>query len=124
LDKGSAASLADALERMMKQMRKNPINVISPTREQPKEKPKEEPKKEDKEKPGKGERKTDRGRRDRTGDAAAVEQVSFKVPARRTVEVVRTRRGDDEKKDDEEPPKKRELPGSADKPVTITAFGN
>src|SRR5262249_43943980 len=53
--KTSAASLADALESMLKQMRKNPVNVISPTREPPKE---EKPKPEEKEKPDK-EKKSD-----------------------------------------------------------------
>src|SRR5262249_40036052 len=75
LDKGSAASLADALERMMKQMRKNPVNVISPSREQIKP---EKPKPEEKEKPDKeksNDKKTETRRRERTPVDAKVEKL-------------------------------------------------
>jgi len=53
IDKGSASNLAEALERMLKQTRKNPVTVISPTRRpgggipRPKPPEKEEKKKDD-----------------------------------------------------------------------------
>ncbi|MBI1918167.1 MAG: hypothetical protein HYS12_26040, partial [Planctomycetes bacterium] len=112
LDQGSAASLADALERMLKQMRKNPVNVISPSREPPKEeppKPKEEKPKSDKDKKP-DERKT-----------SLDNQTDLDASQRRPGEMFVAQLTDPKKDGDED--KRKDLPGT-DKPVNITAFGN
>jgi type II secretion system protein D len=128
LGQGSAATLAEALERLLPQMRKNPVRVITPTGEERRPEPiKEKPRPEEKEKPkdgasGKGEAS---GGLEPPGNGAA----SLAVPAGGARppagEVVA--QGDDKQLADpqeKKEPARNDRPGRADAPVTITAFGN
>jgi type II secretion system protein D len=95
LKEGSAATMAEALQRMLSEMRKNPVKVITPGGESPKpEPPKEKPK---------------------GGDSKLLNPKvdQFLVLA-----------DDKQIVDPQKDKAKDERPGSADKPITITAFGN
>jgi len=96
LDKGSAATLADALQRLMQQLRQNPVNVIVPGGEQPKA-PKPE------QKPERPSRPTDRGVRGIEGDTLPIAQQLV---------------------DPQSPPAQKPANPSKAPPINIMPFGN
>jgi len=109
INQGSASTAAEAVERMFKQMRKNPVNVISPSRRPEDSLPKRD-RDRDEEKPLK---KTGL---DRYRDVEMVAYTDEKPEKKTDFKELKDR--DTEKKDP------KDLPGSTDMPVTISAFGN
>jgi type II secretion system protein D len=100
LDKGSAAALADALQKLLPDLRKNPVKVIHPGRHEEDKKP---------QKPKEKSPKLDTSvQRPGTPEGQFVAQIV------------------DPQKDKQENGKKDgdNRPGRADMPITITAFGN
>ena len=102
LDKGSAATLAEALGRLLPQMRQNPVNVIIPGREQ---KPSRPVRPRPSRPTGGVESRSDGG----------IEQFPPLVPARADADQLVDPKNDNQKND---------KPGKKNAPVTISAFGN
>ncbi|HEV3262770.1 MAG TPA: secretin N-terminal domain-containing protein, partial [Gemmataceae bacterium] len=102
LDKGSAATLAEALGRLLPQMRQNPVNVIIPGRERKSSSPARPRPTRD------GANLESRGRR-------GTLEFEPLVPVRAAADQLVDPRADKQKND---------KPGKKNAPVTITAFGN
>jgi type II secretory pathway component GspD/PulD (secretin) len=119
LDKGSAASLAEALKNLLPEMLNNPVKVISPTGDNKKEPPKKDEEKEDKQDK---DSKDDNTSRRNTGKKTMVWQG---LDRKREILLAQAKKSgllvdprDDDKKNDSKKHGKKNLP------VIITAFGN
>ena len=123
LGQGSATTLAEALERLLPQMRKNPVRVIRPGGES---RPPEPPRKEEKDKTKTEEKdKTKTEEKDKTKTEEKDKTRTGKADERLNEVVVDARADGKQLTDPQEkkaPPSDK--PGRADAPVTITAFGN
>lgn len=106
INQGSTSTLAEALERLLPQMRKNPVRVIMPGKPRS-----EEPKPAAPDKKAKPPADTD-SRLPAPGSQAA-SALLVRADDRQLVDPKENKK-----------PKKDDRPGKADAPVTITAFGN
>jgi type II secretion system protein D len=105
LEKGSAAILAEELQRMMSKMRQNPVEVIKPGPQEKKEEKKEEkpmPKPDDE------------------NEVKPMSKVSVEVPISYHADDGQLVDPQEKKKEED----KSKLPGDKNKPVKITAQGN